>query len=261
MINVIVPIDFSETSLNAARYCVNMYADKTEVNMILYHFYKSGDDDIETNLNYLNSLKNEYAAQIANIEILQESGNEFIESLAAFAHVKQGFMIVMGLTGKSAVEQVFSGSNTLKIAEKDVCPVLVVPAHCTFNNLQNVLIASEMKDVEETPVILAVKRVLAFLKPKVHVLNVDNSHYISLTEAYKLERDKMEVILQEFSPEFYFMRQFDFHESMNRFVEDKNIDMIIMGPKHHSIFDIMFKTQHTKKMLYQSEVPMLLIHE
>jgi nucleotide-binding universal stress UspA family protein len=93
------------------------------------------------------------------------------------------------------------------------------------------------------------------------VLNVDSSHYISLTKAFKEERDKMEVLLAEFDPEFYFMRLFDFHESVNLFIEDKNIDMLIIGPKHHSFYERLFKTQHTKTMIYQSKVPVLAVHE
>lgn len=261
MINIIIPVDFSETSLNAAQYGVKMYANRADVTITLYHFYKNEDDDLTANMNYLQSLKNNYVQYLPNIDVLQESGDEFIDSLAAFAHVKQAFLIIMGLTGKSSFAQHFSGSNTLKIAEKDICPVLIIPSHVSFKSIEHVLIASEMKEVGETPVLLAVKRVLKDIKPSVHILNVDESHYISLTESYKTERDKMETLLAEFKPEFYFMRQFDFHESVNRFIEDKHIDMIIMGPKHHSFFDRLFKTQHTKKMLYQSNIPVLVVHE
>ncbi len=260
MLNVIIPIDFSETSLNAAHYGVKMYAGRQDVNIILYHFYTKGDD-IDVDIKYLESLKAEFLGYLPNVEILNESGNTFIESLTAFAHVRAAYMIVMGLTGKSALAQRFSGSNTLKMAEQDVCPVLIIPPIAKFNGIKNILIASEMKYVEDTPVLLAVKRVLADLKPNLHVLNVDDTHYISLTESYKEECDKMEELLSEFNPEFYFMRLFDFHESINMFATDKKIDMIIMGPKHHGFFAKLFKTQHTKKTVYQSEVPVLAVHE
>jgi len=57
------------------------------------------------------------------------------------------------------------------------------------------------------------------------------------------------------------MRLFDFHESINLFVHDKDIDMIIIGPRYHSFFERLFKTQHTKKMIYQSKIPVLAVHE
>ena len=260
MINVIIPIDFSETSLNAAHYGAGMYRGRPDVNIILYHFYDK-DDDLPVAKNYLESLKAELASYVTKIETITESGDNFIDSLSLFAHVKGAYMIIMGLTGKSLLAQRFSGSNTLKMAEKNVCPVLIIPADATYHDITNVLIASEMKDVEDTPVLLAVKRVLADFKPNLHVLNVNDSHYIALSEEFKEQRDKMEALLIDFNPEFYFMRLFDFHESINLFVNDKNIDMIIIGPRYHSFFERLFKTQHTKKMIYQSKIPVLAVHE
>jgi nucleotide-binding universal stress UspA family protein len=260
MLHVVIPIDFSETSLNAAHYAAKMYANRTDVNLILYHFYTSGEDAAVAK-NYLDALQKELLAFAPNIETLNESGSNFIESLTAFAHVKSAYMIVMGLTGKSTLAQRFSGSNTLKMAEQNVCPVLIIPAEAAYEGLENILIASEMKSVEDTPVLLAIKRVLADFKPNLHVVNVDDSHYISLTKGFKTERDEMERLLNDFNPEFYFMRLYDFHESINLFVQDKDINMIIMGPKYHSFFERLFKTQHTKKMIYQSKVPVLAVHE
>jgi len=257
---VIVPLDFSETSLNAAHYAANMYKNSADITLVLYHFYAKAED-VEIANNYLQSLKTELSVDCANIETFSESGNDFIESLDKYAHVKAAYLIVMGLTGKSAITQWFSGSNTLKMAEKNVCPVLIVPSDAKYTGTDNILIASEMRYVQETPVLLAVKRMLVDFKPNLHVLNVDDSHYISLTTGFKSERDKMEELLSEFKPEFYFMRLFDFHESINLFVRDKKIDMIIIGPKFHGFFAKLFKTQHTKKMIYQSKVPVLAVHE
>lgn len=257
---VIVPVDFSETSLNAAQYAADMYKNQDELQIVLYHFYKK-EEEIEAAKNSLNELKARLAYSSANIEVFIESGDNFIDSLAVYAHVRVAYMIVMGLTGKSAITQWFSGSNTLKMAEKSVCPVLIVPGDATYTGTDNILIASEMRYVQETPVLLAVKRVLADFKPRLHVLNVDDSHYISLTTGFKTERDKMEELLAEFKPEFYFMRLFDFHESINLFVRDQKIDMIIIGPKFHGFFSKLFKTQHTKKMIYQSKVAVLAVHE
>jgi nucleotide-binding universal stress UspA family protein len=257
---VVIPLDFSETSFNAAQYAANMYAKRADVTLVLYHFYTKAEDEIIAN-NYLVSLRTELLASCPNIETQTESGSDFIESLEAYAHVRAAYMIVMGLTGKSAITQWFSGSNTLKMAERNVCPVLIVPDDAKYTGTDNILIASEMRYVEETPVLLAVKRVLDDFIPRLHVLNVDDSHYISLTSGYKAERDKMEELLADYKPEFYFMRLFDFHESINLFVRDKKVDMIIIGPKYHGFFSKLFKTQHTKKMIYQSKVPVLAVHE
>jgi nucleotide-binding universal stress UspA family protein len=260
MQTVIIPIDFSETSLNAARYAYDMFKQQQGTTLVLYHFYNPSSD-LETERTVLNELKDDFTSSSLTVEVLLESGDDFIDSLAAFAHVRAAYMIVMGLTGKTPMEQRFSGGNTLKMAERSICPVLIVPAQAVFTGTNNVLITSEMKYVEETPVLLAVKRILADFKPSLHILNVDSEHYISLTEEVKAERDKMEALLAEFNPEFYFMRLYDFHEAVDLFAADKNIDMIIIEPKYHSFFDNLFKTQHAKSLIYHSKVAVLAIHE
>lgn len=260
MLQVIVPLDFSESSFNAAHYACQMYKNRTDVNIILYHFYSDGED-VPVAKNYLNSLKNELLQCALSIETFTESGDNFIDRFAAYAHAKKAYMIVMGLFGKTGLEQRFSGSNTLLMAEKSVCPVLIVPAAAKFSKIENVLITSEMKYVEESPTLITVKKVLKDFKPALHILNVDENHYLTLTEEVKAERDKMEVLLEEFNPEFHFMRLYDFHEAVNIFTEDNNIDIIIIAPKYHSFFEKLFKTQHTKKVVYQSKVPVLAIHE
>lgn len=260
MLTIIVPLDFSETSYNAAHYAAEMFKDRTDVNVILYHYYELGTPTTDAAL-ALVTLKAELSTSLPNIETEMESGEDFIDSLAAFAHVRAAYMVVMGLTGKTPLAQRFSGTNTLKLADKEICPVLIIPPGVQFRGIKNVLITSEMKFVEESPALLAVKRVLTYFKPALHILNVDSSHYISLTENFKEQRDRMEELLAEFKPEFYFMRLYDFHEAVNAFAADKNIDIIIIAPKHHSFYERLFKEQHTKQVVYHSTVPVLAVHD
>jgi len=260
MLNVIVPLDFSQTSFNAAHYAANMFKGRANVTMILYHYYSEGDD-IETAKNYLTSIKEELNGKVDSIDTELESGDNFIDSLAAFAHVRGAYMIVMGLTGKTGLAQRFSGSNTLKMSEKEVCPVLIVPEEAVFECISNALITSELKSVEETPTLMAAKRVLKLFNPSLHILNTNSEYYMFLPEDVIEERNKLAELLSDFNPEFYFMRLFDFHESVEVFAKDKNIDLIIIAPRYHTFFDRLFKTQHTNKLIYQSKVPVLAIHE
>lgn len=260
MINIIIPLDFSQTSFNAAHYAANMYKERADVTLILYHYYAHGEDT-ETANEYLTSLKDELSQYCPAVETHLESGEKFIDSLAAFGHAKRAYMIVMGLTGKTPMAQRFSGSNTLLMSEKEVCPVLIIPENVTFNGFNNALVTSELKYVEETPCLLTIKRVLAYFKPRLHVLNVDPKHYLELTEEYKAEKDRMEELMKEFDPSFHFMDLYDFHESVDTFATDHDVDLIIIAPKYHDFFGKLFKTLHTKKLIYHSKVPVLAVHE
>lgn len=260
MNTVIIPLDFSEVSYHAAEYAAEMYFHRPDIDVVLYH-HADDEDEQQTAQNLLDSLKNQLTPKIFNIETVVESGSNFIDQLADFAKSRNTHLIIMGLTGKTPRGFRFSGSNTLKMTEKAICPVLIVPMDASYRKIRNVLITSEMKSIEESAALSTVKKVLDEYKPDVHILNVDSSHYISLTEDFKRERDKMEKQLAEFNPQFYFMRLYDFHESVNMFSKDKNIDMIIIAPKHHSFFEKLFKVHHTEALIYQTNIPVLTIQD
>jgi hypothetical protein len=79
MKTVIVPLDFSETSFNAAHYAAKMYCGDDSVTLILYHFYSKGED-VATANNYLGTLKTELLSTCSNIETISESGDNLIDS-------------------------------------------------------------------------------------------------------------------------------------------------------------------------------------
>jgi len=101
---------------------------------------------------------------------------------------------------------------------------------------------------------------LNMFRPNLHVVNVDSDHYVELTDDYKAERARLNEMIKEYNPEYYFIRMFDFVEAINQFVVDKNIDMILTVPKHHGFLSALFKTSHTKKLAYHSHVPIVAIH-
>ena len=260
MKTVIIPVDFSETALNASRYAAQMLAGK-DVTMILYNMFED-DEEAETSESYLKSLKEEIIGKgVSKVEFVKESGDDLIESLSRLAFQKAATLIVMGITGKSAMKQIFMGSNTLKMVDRNVCPVMIIPPDASFHEIKNVAFTSDFKNVEETTPVMFIKTILDMFKPNLHIVNVDNKHYISLTEEYQEERAKMLAMFSDYNLEFYFIGMNDFYEAINQFSYDKNIDVIVTVPRYHSFLSTVFKSTHTKKLVYHSSVPILAAHE
>jgi nucleotide-binding universal stress UspA family protein len=158
--------------------------------------------------------------------------------------------------------QLLIGSNTLKFAETRACPVLIVPERATFKEVKHVMLASDFKNSFNTTPSGPIKDFLQTFRPQFHVVNVDPEHYVAISEAYEREKADFEEMFREFNPEFYFMRLFDIDEALNLFAREKNIDLIIAVQKQHSFFDNLFRRKGTtKKLSYQSEVPVLVVHE
>ena len=184
MNTVIVPVDFSETSLNAARYATKLLTGHYGVNMILHHVYDKADDAAEIT-EKLEQLKNHLRENgIVKTEMLAEQGDDFIDELEKLARHRQADLVIMGITGRSPISQSLIGSNTLKMLETKACPVLIVPPDCVYADVKNVLLTSDFQDVLANTPSVPIREFLKTFYPKMHIVNVDNEHYVSLTEEY-----------------------------------------------------------------------------
>jgi nucleotide-binding universal stress UspA family protein len=261
MQTVIVPVDFSETSLNAARYAVRLLTGHYGVNMILHHVYEKTSYASEANQK-LDKLKSELdALGIVKINTLAEESTDFIKELEKLARHQQADMIIMGITGRTALEQSLIGSNTLKMVNTKVCPVLIIPENASYRDVKNVLLTSDFKDVVSSTPSAPIRKIIKPFHPQLHVINVDTSHYVALTEEYQEQKAALAKMFHDLRPEFYFLGLPDITEGINQFAKDKNIDMIVVIHKDHSLLSKLFVKSQTKKLAYQSSVPVLAVHE
>ncbi|MCX8020038.1 MAG: universal stress protein, partial [Chitinophagaceae bacterium] len=98
MHRVIIPVDFSETSLNAARYASRMLSGIQDAVAILYTNYES-HDDLEVCRNYQESLKKEFIKSgVKQVECELEMGGDLIDNIARLAHTLRATLIAVSYT-------------------------------------------------------------------------------------------------------------------------------------------------------------------
>jgi nucleotide-binding universal stress UspA family protein len=265
----LIPIDFSETSVNAAKYAVSLIDGNPDAHLIFYHVfskitlatlnskeegsrYKISEHTLEGIKSQLNPSGSLF------ISCVVEEGS-FVENLSDYAMGNKIDLIIMGITGSSKIKQVFMGTNTLNVVRNVNCPVMIIPPQAAYNGIKKVVFTSDFKDVARTTPFGAIKKLLNFFKPELQILNVDEDHYVELTEEYKIEKNSMEENLHEFNPQYAFLRSFDFVDSINSFIESRNIDAIITLPRKQGFISQLFKTSHTKMLAYHSKVPIIAI--
>jgi nucleotide-binding universal stress UspA family protein len=259
--DIIIPVDFSETSLNAARYAADMLSSRNNAHITLYNMFKE-EEEGDTAMQYLETLKTEFVQKGAkNIECIAELGDNLIDCLGRLAHQKNAELVIMGISEKDEWKQMFFGSNTLKMAEQNICPVMIIPPNSNYKGITNIALTSDFKDVNNATPVLAIKTVLEMFNAKLHIVNVDSNHYVALSEQYLIEKANMQKLFAGFSPEFYFIGTTNFEETITQFAVDRDIDLIIIIPKNHTFLDHLFGVSHTKKLAFQSPVPLLAAHQ
>jgi nucleotide-binding universal stress UspA family protein len=135
---ILCPVDFSEHSVRAVEYAVNL-AEEADAELHLLHVlmlsteltelessFEDLREQIETDrLRRLNALIPADAGTYCTIHTALRQGIVHREILAAAAEYPVD-LIVMGAQGRGALDSAIFGSNTARVARGACCPVLVV---------------------------------------------------------------------------------------------------------------------------------------
>ena len=272
MPKILVPIDFSPTSLNAAIYAAHfgkaIGASRLTMLSVVSETI-TGDDGTPVSGN----TDERDRAVMHQLEELQVSLYEMtgvptsIELKAGeFSGLMESFMkkhlfdfVVMGVTGSNAFEQVFGTSNAVEVIARSHTPVLIVPPQANFKKIEQVALAVELHHMDEIIPFEDIDRWLHWLKPSVHIAHVNEHRTNTLTEEEKAELEKLKEKLLLFQPFTHLLHGDPFSEALNNMALQHHIDLLITFPQRHSFFNLLFRTTHTKQLVFHSKVPVLAL--
>ena len=272
MKKIIAPVDFSEPSVNAAKYAIQLAADIPDSSVTLYYVYETiiaGSDgtpllidpDARKNvaLMALNNLKKELE-ELATVpvDVVAEEGR-LAPCLEKYTKREGADLIVMGITGSSKIEQLIIGSNTLNVISKDICPVFIIPGNASYKKIDRAVFTSDLKSVETTTPLTPLKKILDIFHPELYVVHVTTTH-AAVPEEEQAEKRKLEPLLKDYDPHYFFVLEDNFAGGIDNFAEERDVDIIITVPRKHSFLGSLFKGSNTKKLAYRSNLPIVALH-
>ena len=276
MIKILLPTDFSKTSLNAIEYAL-IFASGSNVKFIIYHFfipfesalsgtpeYKSKEiikvkHELNTKIKKLMSKVHKKFPDLA-IETYIDKGAE-ARQIIAFVKKNKIDLIIMGTTGASGLKEIIIGSVTADIIAKSECPVLAVPANYKHNSIQKMLMPTNYSLHD----LFAIKFIFQFSGTKnaaiyfLHITPKANSclQDIELMEAFKKTTDSL---LKKRNKEFSLQQGDNREQCISRHVKEEKMDLIVMTTiKRKSFVDRFFNSILTNKMAYHTQIPLLAI--
>ena len=146
---VLVPVDLSESSLNALDAGVAI-AKKNKASLYVLHVDENNFQTIEdVGTRYFSNSMNSadvITALVGAIQhthtikpvVLMEEGN-VAEMIIKTSFLQHADLIVMGTHGASGYRDGFIGNNTYNVVKYAGCPVLSVPQKKSLNNLRKIL--------------------------------------------------------------------------------------------------------------------------
>lgn len=274
MKKLIVPVDFSSTSINAAEFAGNL-AIFYGAEVWLYHAYEMPVGFGEVTWPLFNVSELQIAAD-QEVEMMKDTvqGNlrskvvfnlkaemtPLADGLAAFCDDIKPDLVLMGLSGKDALTKLIVGSNTIKTIHTLQYPVLVIPPKATFTPVVKIGFACDYKKIEETTPVALIKKILRDFDADLYILNVD--HNDSHVDAEVMDGSiTAKRLFTDVHPVFDSIESENITEGLNKYAEEKGLDWIVVIPKKHTLLQKMFSRSHSKDLLYHTHLPVLCVHQ
>jgi nucleotide-binding universal stress UspA family protein len=270
----LVPVDFSSISVNAALYAVQMAESMPKKEVVLYNVTEEihagidgtpidfdGDALVASNLAALENLQvNLFEMGMSPMEVVAEIG-ELPEKLKPAIEKYNIDMVVMGIKGNSTYDDNFLGKNALDLSRENTCPVMIVPPEAMFKGSNKIAIAVEYRNVEETVSIAPIKKWLDVLQPELHFIYVAPPGQQELSAEQSIEKEKLEKLFAGFKSIHSIVNSKDFSNGVNKYIDEKQIDQVIVFPRKQKLFDSLFSSDNTRKLAYHSHVPVITVHD
>jgi nucleotide-binding universal stress UspA family protein len=269
---LIVPVDFSPVSLNAAKFALKL-ARQSGGKVVLLHAFLSPSampvmGDVELTEDglwdfYSDELKQlveslEKEEPFVKIEQMQIRGT-VTESVSQFTDSIASQMIVMGISGAGKVEISIFGSNTLRVAEQSKIPVLIVPPRAKFNSISDIGLTTDFKNVDKRIPEKKIEEIIGLFGARLHVLHVDYENK-NWNEETPLQSGLVESMFQEFHPEYHFINHPDLAEGLSEYAEKNSIDLLIAIKGEYNWLQKLFHKDHVKQLAIHSRIPLLIIN-
>ena len=284
---VLVPVDFSDYSRNACMYALNL-AHKIKAEIKILHVYYapivdlvpitdaySIQVDMDINLREMeaNAKKNlmyfvndirELASKnnIDDVKIgyaLREGVTE--DEIARMAKDYNPGIIVLGTKGKGEKQSDIIGSVVYRVLDRTKVPVLAIPENSAYNikrEVKNIAYATEFDDSD----FVAIRRLLSILsefKVKVHCIHLSKEGRKSMDEV-KMEnlKDYFRKVHKGIEVNCHLLEGEDNLKEVELFVEEKQIDLFSMINRKRGLLARLFSPGLTRKLIYQSTIPLLI---
>lgn len=273
MKKILFPTDFSNASLNAFAYALDL-ADATGSEIITLHVYQLPVLDYDGVPPYLletydvfelGSFENfrdqvpllrDVAAkrnkeQVPVRNVLLEG--DLVMAIKDLVRDEGVDLVIMGTKGASGMEEVFLGTTTARVLSAVDVAVVAIPDAARYRNIAKIGFATEFHKEDQT----VLRRVIAIadaLGARVECFHVGQLgatvSEVVLADWELLFRDQAVFTIAENA---------DVEQAILDFCHTHDIDLMAMVHHKRGFFEGLFHRSRTKQLVYHSDIPLLAL--
>jgi nucleotide-binding universal stress UspA family protein len=263
MKTIVVATDFSASSENAMFYAGQM-ANNIHASVLLFHVYQMpvGMNDIPVLMISTDELKaNAEAGLLRAKELLEKNFDgldiqiesrlgDVVDELQDVCEKINPLLIVMGKQGASGVQQIVFGSTSLSLIRQIAYPVIVVPDHSHNQQLKKAALAIDASI--ENLCIQKIKTLVSELKIQLYIIHVKQEKTASL---------QISKLVSDLNSQYTTIYNHEFVNGIETYIQENNIDLLIILPRKHNLVERLFFKTHTKELLNKIATPVMCICE
>jgi nucleotide-binding universal stress UspA family protein len=263
MNKILVPVDFSENSLNALNYAIQLF-NKDALEIVILTTYEAS-----TNAFYVKSIDRvlEEGAQDDMDRLIRKLSSEHpgitftpkivngnaVSVITSMGNTGGYDYIVMGTKGASGLKKVFMGSVAGGVIARTTAAVLVVPADYTFQPVDKILYAVGNTNYTDDSVLDPLRKMAEVCGAKVDVLHI--------TEEENPDLSAQLSPIEDLSPEVTVLHTDDkVNESLNEYMEKEDTAMLCLVRTKKGMLGKLLNESVTLKQTFDSPVPLMVLH-
>ena len=276
MKRIILPTDFSENSIHAIQYAMELFKEEEctfylmntytpaiyQTEYVLHSPGQIGLGDVyqsesEERLEELHkSLKEKY--QNPKHHIMTHSAfNILVDEVVSMTENEEAELVIMGTQGASGAKEIFLGTHTVHVIKKSKCPVIAIPADYKAQVPKTVLFPTDFEVQYRKEDLAPFLNIVSLTGASIEVLHIASGY--GLTEEQQTNKSKLDELLADIPHTFHELSNQPIIEGINKFQRENSVDMLIMIQNKHTFLERLFIEPIIKKIGFHVNIPFMVI--
>jgi nucleotide-binding universal stress UspA family protein len=273
MNSILVATDFSNPSRGAAAYAaalaklngatltlLHAYLLPTPVSEVPYVMVSVEElqkDNEKLVKEMAEGLENQYDIKVNTLVTIGLPADEVVFQAGEIG----ADLVVTGMRGVTNTLDKLIGSTTAAIMRKSTVPVLVVPEQSVYAPWKQVVYATDFSYTMNLRCLKMLK-VLSGNQPDMNMKIVYVQRPGEILSAEQIAgKVRLDPMLETIPHSYLDLEHVSVEEALKQYLHDNPTDVLVMVAHKHSWWERLFSGSHTREMVYQSEIPMLVLQD
>ena len=279
MKNILIPTDFSENAWNAIEYALHFFSKKS-CNFYLLHVDTPdalSDDEL------LFGLKDSVVSQVGpktskkhlfkTLNRIHDvfpknhnhnfysviDKNSIIDSIRKHVDQKKIDFIVMGTKGVSGLKKTSIGKNAGNVITRVKCTTMVIPENAKYKEPKEIAFPTDFSFFYPTETLKPLEDIIQEYNAAIRVVHLNKSDAL-LNEDQKKNKEFLDDYFNDYEHSFHFLTNEHIDDSLQKFVETKNVSIITMLAKNLNYFQKILFHPSVSNISYYTDIPFLVLH-